>query len=320
MKKVFFLILIALASAYSFAQHTSLAFESDRHERFWIYINGQQQNRNPESSIQITGLYPDWDYSVRIVMDNRRHSEMTTTMRLHHGQNNYSLNCDQRSGQIRLTSINRAINATVTLGVQMIQNIVQMGNQMDGYGNNTYPPQNGYPNQQHGNHHNNQQYPPQQGYNHNHNNQQYPPQGNHQYPPQGQYPPQQPSHGGHHHHHNPPQPNQPPQVIIVEQPAPAPEPVVMPCSDADFEDAKRTIEKADFEQTKLTIAKQIVASELMTAKQLAEIANLFDFEHTKLEFLKYAYPYCFDQNKYYMVNNVFDFSSSVDELNEYISK
>lgn len=320
MKKVFFFILIALASAYSFAQHTSLAFESDRHERFWIYINGQQQNRNPESSIQITGLYPDWDYSVRIVMDNRRHSEMTTTMRLHHGQNNYSLNCDQRSGQIRLTSINRAINATVTLGVQMIQNIVQMGNQMDGYGNNTYPPQNGYPNQQHGNHHNNQQYPPQQGYNHNHNNQQYPPQGNHQYPQQGQYPPQQPPHGGHHHHQNPTQPNQPPQVIIVEQPAPAPEPVVMPCSDADFEDAKRTIEKADFEQTKLTIAKQIVASELMTAKQLAEIANLFDFEHTKLEFLKYAYPYCFDQNKYYMVNNVFDFSSSVDELNEYISK
>ena len=94
----------------------------------------------------------------------------------------------------------------------------------------------------------------------------------------------------------------------------------MPCSDADFEDAKRTIEKADFEQTKLTIAKQIVASELMTARQLAEIARLFDFENTKLEFLKYAYPYCYDQNKYYIVNDVFTFSSSVDELNEFINK
>ena len=94
----------------------------------------------------------------------------------------------------------------------------------------------------------------------------------------------------------------------------------MPCSDEDFYEAKRTIENADFEQTKLTIAKQIVASELMTARQLAEIANLFDFESSKLEFLKYAYPYCFDKNKYYMVNNVFTFSSSVDELNEYINK
>ena len=93
----------------------------------------------------------------------------------------------------------------------------------------------------------------------------------------------------------------------------------MPCSDADFEDAKVTIKNATFEETKLTIAKQIVASELMTARQLAEIASLFDFEHTKLEFLKYAYQFCYDQNKYYIVNNVFDFSSSVDELNEYIS-
>ncbi len=270
MKKICLLIFMALASAYSFAQNASVTFESERSERFWVYVNGKQQNHHPESFIQIDGLYADWDYNIRIVVETKRRSEMTTVMRLHPGNNIYSLNCNSRSGQIILNPK---------------------------HGNYPPHPQNGNHNQ-HGNH--NQQ----------------PPHG--QYPPQGNFPPQPPQ-GGHHDHNNPPQhPNNPPQVVVVEQPAP--EPVVMPCSDADFIEAKNTIENADFEQTKLTIAKQIVASELMTASQLAEIARLFDFEQTKLEFLKYAYKYCFDPNKYYLVNNVFEFSSSVDELNKYISR
>lgn len=291
MKKLCLLIFMALTSAYSFAQNASVTFESERNEHFWVYINGKQQNHHPESFIQIDGLYADWDYNVRIVVENKRRSEMTTVMRLHHGHNNYSLNCNSRSGQISLNS--------------------KHGNYpphpQNGNHNHQYPPQ--------GQFHPQGQYPPQGG--------NFPPQG--QYPPQGQFPPQGnfPPQGQYPPQGNfPPQgqypPQQPPQVIIVEQPAS--EPVVMPCSDADFMDAKRTIENADFEETKLKIAKQIVASEYMTARQLAEIANLFDFEHTKLEFLKFAYQYCYDQNKYYMVNNVFEFSSSVDELNEYIGR
>ena len=277
---------MALASAYSFAQNASVTFESERSERFWVYVNGKQQNHHPESFIQIDGLYADWDYNIRIVVENKRRSEMTTVMRLHPGNNIYSLNCNSRSGQISLNPKHGNYPPHPQNG-----NHNQHGNhnQQPPHGqyppNGQYPPQGNFPPQ-----------PPQGG--------QYPPQGN--FPPQGQFPPQ----GGHHDHHNPPpQPNQPPQ-----------EPVIMPCPDEDFREAKRTIEKADFEQTKLTIAKQIVASEFMTASQLAEIARLFDFEQTKLEFLKYAYQYCFDQNKYYLVNNVFNFSSSVDELSKYISR
>lgn len=291
MKKFCLFIFLVLASVYSFAQNASITFESEKSERFWIYVNGKQQNHHPESFIQIDGLYADWDYNIRIVMENKRRSEMSTVMRLHHGNNSYSLNCNSRSGQISLNQ--------------------KHGNYpphpQNGNYNQQYPPQGNPPKfPPQGNH----QYPPQG------NPPQFPPQGNHQYPPQGnppQFPPQgnppTPPQYGNHNHNKPPVPQ-------LAEPIPAP----MPCSDADFADAKRTIEKADFEDTKLTIAKQIVASELMTAKQLAEIANLFDFEHTKLEFLKFAYPYCFDQNKYYMVNDVFDFSSSVDELNKFINK
>ncbi|MBR4583607.1 MAG: DUF4476 domain-containing protein [Bacteroidales bacterium] len=262
MKNICLIIIMGFSTAL-FAQHTSLTIESERYERFWVYINGQQQNINPGSSIQVNTLYPDRDYNLHIVIDNNQRSETKTVIRLHPGDNNYTLSFNPRNGQISLITVNANINTSFFAGQPA--------------------PQYGYPTQ-HGNY-------------------------NHQYPAQGHYHPQ-----GHNYyqHYNPP------QVVVVEHPIS--EPVIMPCSDADFIGAKRTIEKASFEETKLTIAKQIVASELMTARQLAEIARLFSFESTKLEFLKFAYQYCYDQNKYYIVNNVFNFSSSIYELNEYINQ
>lgn len=42
-------------------------------------------------------------------------------------------------------------------------------------------------------------------------------------------------------------------------------------------------------------------------------------ESDKLEYAKFAYNYCIDKNNYWEINDVFNFSSSVDKLNEYIS-
>ncbi|MDD4395132.1 MAG: DUF4476 domain-containing protein, partial [Bacteroidales bacterium] len=91
-------------------------------------------------------------------------------------------------------------------------------------------------------------------------------------------------------------------------------------SGRDLEQIVRLIEDESFEESKLTIAKQAVSSQLMTTEQLTRIARLFTYEDTKLEFLKYAYDYCFDKNKYYLVNSVFTYSSSKDEMNEYIQE
>ncbi len=295
MKKLVLLALVCLAAFNSFAQGTTLSIQTENRERFWLYINDMQQNQYPVESIRVSNLAPDWNHKIRIVIDNRKKNDMVSEIRLQHGSNNFSVRLS-KNGQISFFPINYNINAATQVMFQSPQ---------DNHGH--YPPQ--------GNHNNHGNYPPQG----NHGN--YPPQGNHgNYPPQGNhgnYPPQ-----GNHGHY-PPQDNHnnQPQVIIIETTQdPEPQPVVMPCSDIDFADAKRTIANADFEDTKLTLAKQIVRSELMTARQLAEIAQLFDFEQSKLEFLKYAYPYCFDQNKYYVVNNVFEFSSSVDELNKYINQ
>ena len=93
-----------------------------------------------------------------------------------------------------------------------------------------------------------------------------------------------------------------------------------PMSPVDFASAKASISSKSFEDSKLTLAKQIAASNHLTSKQVKEIMQLFSFEDSKLDFAKYAYKYVYDPNNYYIVNDAFKFSSSIDELNEFIKK
>ncbi|MBL0310513.1 MAG: DUF4476 domain-containing protein [Bacteroidetes bacterium] len=89
-------------------------------------------------------------------------------------------------------------------------------------------------------------------------------------------------------------------------------------SATDFASALATIKKQGFDETKLSTAKQIAGGNCLSAAQVSEICKGFGFEETKLSFAKYAYERCTEPNNYFKVNNVFGFSSSVDDLNEYI--
>ena len=102
-------------------------------------------------------------------------------------------------------------------------------------------------------------------------------------------------------------------VEVVEVPA-------CEMSNADFNEALSSIESKSFSDSRMTIAKQVADNHCLTVKQIKAIAGIFDFEDGKLEFAKYAYDACSEQNKYYLVNDVFNFESSIDELQEYISK
>ena len=86
----------------------------------------------------------------------------------------------------------------------------------------------------------------------------------------------------------------------------------------DFGELKALIEHESFDDSRLTIAKQVVASNHLTAAQITEICQLFSFEDNALEFAKYAYPYCVDPNRYYLVNQAFKYESSKSELNKII--
>lgn len=83
--------------------------------------------------------------------------------------------------------------------------------------------------------------------------------------------------------------------------------------------AKQTIGKVDFASDKLAIAKQVIKSNCLTAEQVKELTALFDFESDKLKFAKFAYLYTFDIENYFIINDVFEFSSSIKQLDDYIN-
>uniref|UniRef100_UPI00404A4E8B DUF4476 domain-containing protein n=3 Tax=Flavobacterium sp. TaxID=239 RepID=UPI00404A4E8B len=87
---------------------------------------------------------------------------------------------------------------------------------------------------------------------------------------------------------------------------------------ASFQAAKNSINKQTFADTKMKTAKQILNANCMSVSQIVEIMNLFSFEENKLDFAKTAYAKCTNKGEYFMVNDAFTFSTSTDELTEYI--
>lgn len=91
-----------------------------------------------------------------------------------------------------------------------------------------------------------------------------------------------------------------------------------PMDAGSFGMAKQTIANQSFEDSKMQVAKQVLSSNCITSGQVKELMGEFDFENTKLDFAKYCYARVYDIGNYFVVNDVFDFSSSVDDLNRYI--
>lgn len=89
-------------------------------------------------------------------------------------------------------------------------------------------------------------------------------------------------------------------------------------SSSDFNVAKASVNKQSFSDSKMKTAKQFTKANCLSVNQIKEIMNLFSFDDDKLEYAKYAYDYCVDKNKYFMLAEEFSFSSSSDSLNDYI--
>lgn len=94
---------------------------------------------------------------------------------------------------------------------------------------------------------------------------------------------------------------------------------INPMSSRDFDAARNSIRSQSFEDTKLSTAKNITDSNCLSAQQVKDICQLFSFEESKLDFAKFAYTRCTERNRYFIVNDVFSFSSSTEELNRFIS-
>ncbi len=80
----------------------------------------------------------------------------------------------------------------------------------------------------------------------------------------------------------------------------------------------KKIEDEPLENKKLEKAKQLIQENCLSAIQLMELIQLFDFEVSKLELAIYSYPYCFDPLNYGFVEDVFEYESSVTKLHNEI--
>lgn len=91
-----------------------------------------------------------------------------------------------------------------------------------------------------------------------------------------------------------------------------------PMNSSDFNGALTSVNKQNFDDTKMKVAKQIVQANCLDVNQIRQIANSIKFEETKLEFVKFAYDFCTEKKNYFRLNDIFTFSSNVDNLTEYI--
>lgn len=91
-----------------------------------------------------------------------------------------------------------------------------------------------------------------------------------------------------------------------------------PMSQAMFSQAHTSVRGKTFDETRLSQAKTITSANCLSAAQIRDLCGAFDFEATKLDFAKHAWSRCADKQNYFLVNDVFTFSTSVDELNSYI--
>jgi hypothetical protein len=100
---------------------------------------------------------------------------------------------------------------------------------------------------------------------------------------------------------------------------PGPPPVYMGMSPVEFMQLKKSVESANFETSKLQVAKQALSHNEFTSAQVADLMTSFSFESTRLDFAKMAYSKVVDKKNYHVVNNSFSYSSSIQELTQYMA-
>lgn len=89
-------------------------------------------------------------------------------------------------------------------------------------------------------------------------------------------------------------------------------------SDVDFNRVVQSMQKEWLESSKQKSASQIISTNYLSTDQVVKVLQLFSFESIKLDLAKQAYAKTVDQRNYVIVNDVFSFSSSKDDLARYI--
>lgn len=121
-----------------------------------------------------------------------------------------------------------------------------------------------------------------------------------------------------------------PNTTRTNKPAPTPTPTpapvevakpagcVNPVSNDNFQRGLGSVKKASFADEQIKIARQFTKNNCLSVNQILEMMNTFSFEENKLNYAKFAYDFCTEKGNYFQVNDGLTFSSSKDDLNEFL--
>jgi Domain of unknown function (DUF4476) len=88
--------------------------------------------------------------------------------------------------------------------------------------------------------------------------------------------------------------------------------------DPQFNGLISQIHRSYFDSDRLIIAKQAIRAQGIYSDQVLKVMKEMSFESSRMELAQFAYGFCVDYENYYIVNDGFQFSSSIRELNEFI--
>ena len=288
-KKTFLILFMSITITSVFAQFGTMTITSNSNQKFWLFIDDVLQNEYSTHSIKIMGLQFMY-YKVRVEMDNPANNCVGQTVMISKlpNQNNFVVNKD-RANNFTFNQSNTMANPF------FIQDVILPNyNYYSAFQQYLFPGFNANVSYGQGNQYRGNTY---KGYQHNYQSGGYGYGGNQGYGNQG--------------YGNPPGHGTPPPGYGTPPPA-----TCMPT--IDFNRALTVIKGESFENSKLNTAKQVTSVNYLCVSQIVQICRLFTYEQSKLEYAKYAYHYCVDQNNYYLLNDVFTYAASKDELRQYI--
>ncbi|MBL6875819.1 MAG: DUF4476 domain-containing protein [Chitinophagales bacterium] len=105
---------------------------------------------------------------------------------------------------------------------------------------------------------------------------------------------------------------------VVQSPPVVQEVVCPQMTGGSYSALMNSMDDKSFDDDKLVIAKQAARSNCLTVLQIKGIMNAMSWDEGKLDFAKYAYDNCLDRQNYYQVNDAFEWSSSIDDLDAYM--
>jgi hypothetical protein len=91
-----------------------------------------------------------------------------------------------------------------------------------------------------------------------------------------------------------------------------------PLNVASFESFKKLVQEKPFSETKLSTAKAGTKNACLTSEQIKSICDLFMIDNDKLEYAKFAYTYCFNKANYVSVSKSFKFTNTTKEFNNFL--